>query len=209
MGENDRIWGEKLKRRLFWQPFDEKARAAVAAEIAAAIGKKDLHRLQFLLLTPFTRALSRTPLVVDAENIFAHLYGHEKSTPLALAVIKGFDEGAKLLLQHGALPFKKTEYGLGYTGAISAAIFYDRRELMADLLLHKTAQEELKAQPGFRNYLLHAALGTDNAATLSHLLAIDPEMAEKGVVYGDRKAADFTLGTGVLNRARKGGLAPK
>jgi hypothetical protein len=71
-------------------------------------------------------------------------------------------------------------------------------ETITLLMAQPAVKKELESDSKFRNYLLLTVLGTDCAATLAHLAKCDPDLLEKGRVYGDHKASEFTLGEGIF-----------
>lgn len=225
----DLRWAEKLKRRILWTPLPARAQAKLAEALGQAIEKKRLWRLDFLLSTPLKRLGAKQPVPLGVNDAFASawaalegdwlatkpaadvarrdypaLYAHQRTPPLTAAVIAGFTQGAALLLAQGAAPFAPAPHvKAGFQGAIAAAIFRGNEDMMTLLMQDKAVQDELSRNPAFRNFILFTALGTDNAATLRHLATLDTDLLEKAVVYDGKKAADFTLGNGVLNRPKK------
>lgn len=134
---------------------------------------------------------------------YPHLYKNQKTTPLSLAVITGFHAGATLLIEKGAKIFHENDaVKSGYTGPLGAAIFRGDAEMIRLLMQHESVQNELNTKPQFRNYLLHAAAGADNAVSLQTIAECDPQFMEKARAYGTMKPADFKLGAGISRKAR-------
>lgn len=216
--DDDNNWARKLKSRVGRQLFRSSADAIVANELAQALRKQQLSRVKFLLTTPLPSLFSRKPVPPHPEMAFddawkglsassrekaryhlPFLYDLHGATPLGAAVLSGFFEGAALLLEKGACAFHAMPQNpTGYGGPLGASIFHGRNDLTELLMKQPAVQKELQQKPEFRNWLLLTALGTDCAATLAHLATCDPELMEKGRAYGDRKAADFTLGEGIF-----------
>jgi hypothetical protein len=218
----DTAWEKDLRCRIARTAFRSEAEAKIAEEIAKAIRQKRADRLRFLLDTPLPSFFSRHPKTPDVERVFdalhnlgengenearqkyPHLYDMRGTTPLMSAVIAGGRETVEVLLEKGAAPFQIAPSNpTGYAGPLGAAIFLGRYDLVEILMVHPKTQEELAEKPAFRNWLLLTAIGSDCAKTLEHLAACDPELLEKGRVYGDHRAADFSLGEGVHAYALK------
>lgn len=220
---DDLAWAKALKFRVGRSLFREQADARIADELAKGIKSQNAWRVHYLLTTPLPSLFTRHPSTPDVETVFETaynnlgedaqqitrqkfpaLYDAARTTPLLFAVIQGFEDVADLLLQRGAQPFLRSETSpTGYDGPIAAAIYHGNYPMVSKLMAQPAVQQELAEKPAFRNYLLLTALGTDCQATLDHLAKCDPELLEKGRVYGDRKASEFTLGEGVLARRRQ------
>jgi hypothetical protein len=186
--------------------------------LAKSITEKDERLLALLVQGGLTTIFNRAIEAVDANagfinaldksgetdrSRYPHLYGNEKTAPLVLAVIKGFEEGAKILLAAGAKPFEKAEHILtGYTGALGAAIFRGDEAMIKLLMSQETVKQELQEEPKFRNYLLHVAILSDNDKSLKTLIACDAGFVEKARAYGTLKATDVKLGDGIKRAAR-------
>jgi hypothetical protein len=219
----DAAWAKALSRKVGLSLSRAQAEAKIADGLARAIAAGQVWRVTYLLTTPLPSLFTRKPALPDVEKVFTSafdnlgrdpattarqkfpaLYDAHRASPLLLAVLK--DEGAvvDLLLQKGAAPFDSASPNpTGYDGPLGAAIFLGKYALVTKLMAQPSVQKELAEKPAFRNYLLLTALGTDCQATLDHLAKCDPELLEKGRVYGDRKAAEFTLGEGVLARKKR------
>ena len=218
MTQEDQDWARKLKRRVGYQLFRSGANAIVANELARAIEKKQLWRLNYLLTTPLPSLFARKPALPNPETAFEDawkgmfqkyqekarydlpsLYDLHRSTPLGAAVYAGFSEGAEMLLEKGASVFHAVPQNpTGYGGPLGASIFHGKNDLTELLMKQPSVQKELQEKPAFRNWLLLTVLGTDCAASLEHLAKCDPELMEKGRAYGDHKASEFTLGEGIF-----------
>jgi hypothetical protein len=216
--DEDKNWARKLKRKVGRQIFRPAADAIVADELARALRQQNLARVEFLLTTPLPSLFSRKPPLPHPESAFEDawnglspnsrektryklpfLYDGHSTTPLGLAVLKSFFDGVELLLEKGACAFHAVPQNpAGYGGPLGASIFHGKNDLTALLMKQPSVQKELQENPAFRNWLLLTAVGTDCAATLAHLAKCDPELLEKGRVYGDQKASDFTLGEGIF-----------
>lgn len=214
----DKDWARKLKRKVGYQPLRSTANAIVAQEVARAIEKKQLWRLNYLLTTPLPSLFSRRPALPDPETVFKDawsdlfqsaqekaryklpsLYDRHCNTPLETAVLTGFFDGVAMLLEKGGAAFHvMPQNPIGYGGALGASIFHGKNDMTALLMKQPAVQKELQEKPEFRNWLLLTAVGTDCAATLAHLAVCDPDLLEKGRIYGDHKAAEFTLGEGIF-----------
>ncbi|TAL28939.1 MAG: hypothetical protein EPN97_13865 [Alphaproteobacteria bacterium] len=214
----DKNWARQLKRRVGRQISRSAANAIIADELAQALRQQNLLQVEFLLTTPLPSLFSRKPALPHPETAFEDawkgmsenarekarywvpaLYDAHRNSPLGMAVLAGFTPGVEMLTAKGACPFQTMPQNpAGYGGPLGAAIFHGKEDLITLLMKQPAVQEELKAEPKFRNYLLLTALGTDCAATLAHLATCDPELMEKGRAYGDRKASDFTLGEGIF-----------
>jgi hypothetical protein len=221
--DEDLMWARKLKRVVGRQLLRSTADALVADALAGAIKKKQLWRVDFLLETPLSSAFSRSPAPVSADSAFEAAWNgmwsktrekarykfpalndNQRTCPLTAAAIAGFTDGAELLLKKGAAPFeKRASSPTGYTGPLSAAIFYGKEDMISLLMAQPAVKAELAAEPKFRNWILLTALGTDCAATLAHVAKCDPELMEKGRVYGDHKAEEFKLGEGIFAAKEK------
>jgi hypothetical protein len=216
--QDDLSWARKLKSQVGRQLLRSTADAIVADALAVAIKKKQLWRVDYLLGTPLNSVFEKSPAPVSADSAFAQawkgmwektrenachklpaLYDNQKTSPLTAAVLAGFIEGAELFLKKGAAPFEKSAASpTGYTGPLRAAIFHGNEAMITLLMSQPAVKQELAAEPKFRNWILLTALGTDCAATLAHVAKCDSELMEKGRVYGDRKAEEFTLGEGIF-----------
>lgn len=214
----DQQWAKQLRRKVGRQILRGTADAIVADALAAAIEKKQLSRVTYLLTVPLPSLFSRHPKLPDAETAFSdawaglgdsarekarynlpHLYNRHRSTPLGTAVLADSLPAAEQLLARGAQAFHASASSpTGYDGPLGAAIFLGKTEFMSLLMAQPLVTQELQTAPAFRNHLLLTALGTDCAATLKHLAQCDPELMEKGRVYGGRKAEEFTLGEGIF-----------
>ncbi|MEZ0261187.1 MAG: ankyrin repeat domain-containing protein [Alphaproteobacteria bacterium] len=208
-------WAQSLR--------DRRSDAVLRAEaLAQAIENKDIQKMQVLLspglktifnndiaaLTPdaaFKTAFEKTGKL-DAtifRKRYPYLYKNQKTTPISLAVITGFHEGVKLLVEKGAKIFEENpKVKSGYTGALGAAIFRGDAEMITLLMNHESVQNELNTKPAFRNYLLHTAASADNALSLQTIAACDADFMEKARAYDTMKASDFKLGTGISRKAR-------
>jgi hypothetical protein len=216
--DEDLLWAKRLKSRVGRQLLRATADAIVADALAGAIKKKQLWRVDFLLETPLSSVFARSPAPVSPDSAFSEawkgmwnktrenaryklpeLYDNQRTSPLTAAVLSGFTEGAELLLKKGAAPFEKSDASpTGYTGPLRAAIFRGNEDMITLLMSQPAVKAELAAEPKFRNWILLTALGTDCAATLAHVATCDPELMEKGRVYGDHKAEEFKLGDGIF-----------
>lgn len=215
---DDLAWARKLKNRVGRQILRTRADAIVADALGTAIKKQQLWRVEFLLQTPLPSLFTRQPTLPNPNSVFADawqglsdaarekaryrfspLYDNHRTSPLTAAVLAGFNSGVELLLAKGAAPFYRSSASpSGYGGALGAAIFLGKYDAITLLMSQPVVKQELETQPKFRNYLLHTALGTDCAATLAHLAKCDPDLLEKGRVYGDHKAEEYTLGDGIF-----------
>jgi hypothetical protein len=190
--------------------------------LAQAIENKDFAKMQ-ILLSPGLKTIFNKDIAplgaddafkmalekigeIDAtlfRNRYPHLYKNQKTSPLSLAVLGGFQDGAKLLIEKGAKIFEETTLAKsGYTGALGAAIYRGDDAMIKFLMSHDSVQNELNTKPAFRNYLLHTVTGADNAATLKTIAECDEGFMEKARAYGTMRAADFTLGTGIRGNRR-------
>lgn len=193
-----------------------------ADALAQAIENKDIQKMQ-ILLSPGLKSIFNNdiaPLPADTafktalEKIgeldatifrkrYPHLYKSGKTSPVSLAVITGFADGAKLLIEKGAKIFEENAaVKSGYTGALGAAIFRGDAEMITLLMSHDSVQNELKTKPAFRNYLLQSAANADNALSLQTIANCDAGFMEHARAYGTMKASDFKLGTGIARKAR-------
>ncbi len=218
MEASDRQWARKLGRRLGLQAFRVSANALIADELARAIDKQHARRVEYLLAAPLPSLFNKHPQLPNPDSAFTDAwnrlseFAHEKArkkypdlydkhslSPLSAAVLADFPAGVDMLLAKGAIPFHRNPASpTGYGGALGAAVFHGKLDLVTKLMAQACVQAELQSQPAFRNYLLLTAVGTDCQATLDHLCKCDPDMAEKGRVYGDRKVSDFALGDGIF-----------
>jgi len=193
-----------------------------ADDLAQAIENKDFAKMQILLSGGLKTIFNKDIAALDAERAFKnalekigeidatlfrkrypHLYKSQKTTPLSLAVLTGFYDGAKLLIEKGAKIFHENEnVKSGYTGPLGAAIFRGDEEMIRLLMGNASVQNELNTKPAFRNYLLHTVAGADNAVSLKTIAECDPDFIEKARAYGTMKAADFKLGTGIARKAK-------
>jgi len=199
-----------------------------ADDLAQAIENKDFAKMH-VLLSPGLKSIFKKDIApLEAESAFKtalekigeidatlfrkrypHLYKNQKTTPLSLAVITGFGDGAKLLIEKGAKIFHENEnVKSGYTGALGAAIFRGDAEMITLLMSHASVQNELNTKPAFRNYLLQTAASADNAQSLKTIAQCDPDFMEKARAYGTMKPADFKLGEGIVRQASRLRAAP-
>jgi hypothetical protein len=231
MSENSNItataddfdWARKLKSRVGRQFFRSTADAIVADALGKALEKKQDWRVAYLLETPLPSLFTKQPSPLNPDGAFEDawkglsdtaqekarykfpsLSDNHRTAPLTAAALAGDLETVKLLAEKGASPFYRTDASpTGYGGALGAAIFRGQDDIVSFLMSQPAVKQELDAEPKFRNYLLLTALGTDCAATLAHLAKCDPDLLEKGRVYGDHKASEFTLGEGIFAAREK------
>lgn len=190
---------------------------ALADLLAKSITEKDEKLLALLVQGGLTTIFNRAIAPLDANAAFKNaadksgeidrkrypnLYGNTKTAPLELAVMKGFEKGAEILLAAGAKPFEKAEnIPVGYTGAIGVAIFRGDDAMIKLLMSQEIASKELREEPSFRNYLLHIAILADNAKSLETLAKCDAGF-DKARAYGTVKASDVKLGNGITGRKK-------